>query len=140
MGCKIIGDFGLHRGCRGELVGELCGVDELGIDFGEIHHREIEALNRLLAYQPKTIVPGHGPVLRDHAGIAQTRDYLQWLRDSLQGAARRGLDMNEVLKLVIPARFQQLAVLKTEYERSVSHLYPAYELEALPVVPKSRPQ
>ena len=87
-----------------------------------------------------TLVPGHGPVLRDHAGIAQTRDYLQWLRDSLQGAARRGLDMPEVLQLPVPERFRQLAVLKTEYERSVSHLYPAYELDTLPTVPRSKPK
>ena len=88
----------------------------------------------------RIMVPGHGPVLHDHAGIAQTRDYLQWLRATLQGAARRGLDMPEVLQLEPPERFQSLAVLKDEYERSVSHLYPAYELETLPTVPKSRPQ
>ncbi len=85
------------------------------------------------------LIPGHGGVLRDHAGIAQTRDYLQWLRDSLQGAARRGLDMPEVLQLSLPERFRPLAVLKTEYERSVSHLYPAYELDTLPTVPRSKP-
>lgn len=86
------------------------------------------------------LVPGHGPVLHDHAGIAQTRDYLRWLRDGLQGAARRGLDMPEVLQLPVPERFQQLAVLKTEYERSVTHLYPAYELDTLPTIPRSKPK
>ena len=86
------------------------------------------------------LVPGHGPVLHDHAGIAQTRDYLRWLRDHLQGAARRGLDMAEVLQLPVPERFRQLAVLKTEYERSVTHLYPAYELDTLPTVPRSKPK
>ncbi len=86
------------------------------------------------------LVPGHGPLLRDHAGIAQTRDYLRWLRDSLQGAARRGLDMPEVLQLPVPERFRHLAVLRTEYERSVSHLYPAYELDTLPTIPRSKPK
>ncbi len=101
--------------------------------------RWLKTLDAIDAIDFKIMVPGHGSVLRDHAGIAQTRDYLQWLRDSLQGAARRGLDMPEVLQLTIPERFQRLAVLSTEYERSVSHLYPAYELETLPTVPKSRP-
>ncbi len=87
-----------------------------------------------------TLVPGHGPVLRDHTGVAQTRDYLQWLKASLQGAARDGLDMPEVLQLPVPERFRHLAVLKTEYERSVSHLYPAYELDTLPTVPRSKPK
>lgn len=102
--------------------------------------RWLKTLDAIDALDFKLMVPGHGPVLRDHAGIAQTRDYLQWLRDSLQGAARRGLDMPEVLQLAIPERFQRLAELHTEYERSVSHLYPAYELDTLPTVPKSRPQ
>lgn len=94
-----------------------------------------------LARQPFTaLVPGHGPVTRDQAGIAQTRDYLAWLREQLQGAARRGLDMPEVLQLPVPARFQSLPVLATEYERSVAHLYPAYELDTLPTVPRSKPR
>ncbi len=102
--------------------------------------RWLGALDAIDALDFQVLVPGHGPVLRDHAGIAQTRDYLQWLRDSLQGAARRGLDMPEVLQLPLPERFRQLAVLKTEYERSVTHLYPAYELDTLPIVPRSKPK
>lgn len=91
-----------------------------------------------LARQPfAALVPGHGPVTRDQAGIAQTRDYLTWLREHLQGAARRGLDMPEVLQLPLPERFRSLAVVATEYERSVTHLYPAYELDTLPTVPRS---
>lgn len=80
----------------------------------------------------KVMVPGHGPVLRDHAGVMQTRDYLQWLSGALKDAANRGLDMPEVMRLPIPERFRTLAVLQTEYSRSIAHLYPAYELETLP--------
>lgn len=98
--------------------------------------RWLATLDAIDALDFQVLVPGHGRVLRDHAGIAQTRDYLQWLESSLQGAARRGLDMPEVLQLAIPERFRKLAVLQTEYERSVSHLYPACELETLPTVPK----
>lgn len=95
-------------------------------------------LDALAAGDHTTLVPGHGPVLHDRAGIAQTRDYLAWLRDHLQGAARRGLDMPEVLQLPRPERFRSLAVLDTEYERSVSHLYPALELETLPAAVPTR--
>lgn len=79
-----------------------------------------------------TLVPGHGPVIHDHAGIAQTRDYLRWLASSLREAASRGLDMPEVMRLPLPERFRTLPVVDTEYLRSVSHLYPQIELETLP--------
>lgn len=100
----------------------------------------LATLDAIQGLDVRTLVPGHGPVTDDRLGIEQTRDYLQWLRDSLQGAARRGLDMPEVLKLAIPERFQSLAVLATEYERSVTHLYPAYELNTLPIAPRSEPK
>src|SRR3546814_7248263 len=35
--------FLLDLGHRLDLVREPCGIHELGIDFGEIHHREIKA-------------------------------------------------------------------------------------------------
>ncbi|GAC1624199.1 MAG: quinoprotein relay system zinc metallohydrolase 2 [Nevskia sp.] len=79
-----------------------------------------------------TLVPGHGPVVHDHAGINQTRDWLRWLRGALQDAASRGLDMPEVMRLPLPERFRRLPVAETEYIRSVSHLYPKLELESLP--------
>lgn len=96
------------------------------------------ALDALESRRYTVLVPGHGPLLSDPSGIAQTRDYLRWLREHLQGAARRGLDMPEVLQLPLPARFRSLAVLDTEYERSVSHLYPALELDMLLPAPPTR--
>lgn len=80
----------------------------------------------------KVLVPGHGPVQHDHAGITQTRDYLRWLAGSLRDAANRGLDMPEVMRLPLPERFRNLPVVDTEYARSVTHLYPRVELETLP--------
>lgn len=82
----------------------------------------------------RTLVPGHGPVVHDHTAVAQTRDYLRWLTGTLRDAANRGLDMPEVMSLPLPGRFKDLPVADTEYTRSVSHLYPQLELEALPAV------
>lgn len=79
----------------------------------------------------QTLVPGHGPVVRGPEAIAETRAYLVWLRDSLHAAAANGLDMMEVANQPIPERFRSLAVVQEEHTRSVSHLYPAMELEAL---------
>jgi glyoxylase-like metal-dependent hydrolase (beta-lactamase superfamily II) len=51
--------------------------------------RWIEALNRLLAYDVRTIVPGHGPASTSAvADLKLTRDYLQHLRQTMGEAAR----------------------------------------------------
>ena len=93
----------------------------------------LAALDRLQAIPYKTLVPGHGPPVLGDEAIVQTRDYLGWLRTSLRDAAGRGLDMNEAMRIAQPERFRRLAVLEAEWQRSVSHLYPAIELDALPV-------
>lgn len=93
------------------------------------------ALDRLEAItrQPgfKVLVPGHGQPTRDAAPIRQTRAWLVWLRDSLRQAAEAGLDMNEVLARPLPPEFADLPVAASEYRRSVGHLFPAAEQEAL---------
>jgi glyoxylase-like metal-dependent hydrolase (beta-lactamase superfamily II) len=51
--------------------------------------RWIEALNRLLSYNVRTIVPGHGPASTSAvADLQLTRDYLQHLRLTMGEAAR----------------------------------------------------
>jgi len=94
--------------------------------------RWLAALDAIDQLDITTVVPGHGPVIRGRSGIEQTRVYLQWLSATLHGAADRGLDMVEVMALPIPERFRTLGAVKTEYTRSVVHLYPKFELEALP--------
>lgn len=91
----------------------------------------LTSLERLETFDFKVLVPGHGPVVSDGAAIAVMSDYLRWLSDSLHRAAEQGVTMAEALELPIPARFQGLAVLRPEYRRSVSHLYPALEQAAL---------
>ena len=80
------------------------------------------------------ILPGHGP--RDPGGesLEQTSDYLDWLGGTLEGAVDAGLTMNEAMALPIPERFAGLGVVRTEFERSVVHLYPGLEERLLPVV------
>jgi uncharacterized sulfatase len=96
--------------------------------------RWLGALDEIDRLDFKVLVPGHGPVQRDHAGIAQTRDYLRWLSATLHDAANRGLDMPEVMNLPLPERFKNLPVAGAEYTRSVVHLYPQIELDSLPRV------
>jgi quinoprotein relay system zinc metallohydrolase 1 len=78
----------------------------------------------------KTVVPSHGPVATGdslRADIDGTRRYLTWIDQAFADAARRGLEMNEVLRLPVPAEFKAWAAFETEYTRNVAHLYPRYE-------------
>nr|WP_286206747.1 quinoprotein relay system zinc metallohydrolase 1 [Thauera linaloolentis] len=90
-----------------------------------------QSLDRLERIPFRHLVPGHGAVAADAAPIAQTRDYLRWLGQTLRDGAEQGLDMTEMLALEVPARFEHLAGAATEYRRSVIHLYPAAERAAL---------
>jgi len=76
---------------------------------------------------PRTVVPSHGPVHAGSLGMDQTLDWLQWLDQRLRESAAQGLDLAEVLRLGIPARFAHWAALEAEYARSVIYLYPRYE-------------
>jgi len=73
------------------------------------------------------IFPGHGPQDDKGESLKQTADYLHWLDDNLRNSVEQGLTMNEAMDLPIPSRFNSLSVLRTEYERSVVHLYPQLE-------------
>lgn len=90
------------------------------------------SLDRLAALPHKALVPGHGPIDRDGSAIAQTRDWLGWVEQSLRDAVARGLDMSEAGELPIPPRFAALKAARYELQRSVSHFYPALEAELLP--------
>jgi quinoprotein relay system zinc metallohydrolase 1 len=100
-------------------------------------HARLDAWQRSLdtlaqALPPKAVlVPSHGPVRADTQALVQTRDFLQWLQSHLRAAAARGLDMNELLTLGLPAPFAGWAAADTEYVRNLAHLYPALEREAL---------
>ncbi len=90
---------------------------------------QLEAIAREAGFT--ALVPGHGAIARDAVPIRQTRAWLRWLQAAMRQAAREGLDMNEVLVRPLPAEFAELPVAASEYRRSVGHLFPAAEQEAL---------
>lgn len=90
------------------------------------------SLDRLAALPHKLLVPGHGPLDRDGGAIAQTRDWLGWVEQTLRDAVAHGLDMSEAGELPIPPRFSMLKAARYELQRSVSHFYPALEADLLP--------
>ena len=94
---------------------------------------QLEGLTREAGF--KALLPGHGAPTSDAAPIRLTRAWLTWLSAAMRDAAKAGLDMNDVLARPLPAEFANLPVAASEYRRSVGHLFPAAEQEALGVKP-----
>lgn len=57
----------------------------------------ITACDRMLAFDPKFVVPGHGPVV-DADGIRQVRDYLAWVHDEASQRHARGMSPEEAMR------------------------------------------
>lgn len=93
----------------------------------------LEGLTREAGFT--VLLPGHGAPSADAGPIRQTRAWLTWLSAAMRDAAKAGLDMNEVLARPLPAEFASLPVAASEYRRSVGHLFPAAELQALGAKP-----
>ncbi|WP_160287181.1 quinoprotein relay system zinc metallohydrolase 1 [Pseudomonas knackmussii] len=144
--------LGTHRlrllGLRGHTGADLAILDETtGVLFaGDLvfYQRALTTpnspgldvwladLDTLQALPWKLIVPGHGPVASDAAPFAQMRDYLGWLDTVMREGTRQGADMNDLLRTPIPERFAGISLTRYELIRSISHLYPRYERQALP--------
>lgn len=90
---------------------------------------QLDALTRESGF--KLLLPGHGAPSTDAAPIRQTRAWLTWLSATMRDAAKAGLDMNDTLALPLPPEFAALPVAASEYRRSVGHLFPAAEQDAL---------
>jgi quinoprotein relay system zinc metallohydrolase 1 len=84
------------------------------------------------------VVPSHGPVHAGTAGLAQTRDWLRWITQRMQASAEAGLDLSEVLRTPVPARFAGWAAQPAELQRSLTQWYPQYEQRALAAAPRQR--
>lgn len=93
----------------------------------------IETLDFLRELQFDVLVPGHGTVANGLDSIEQTKGYLQWLQGTFRAAANQGTDMAELLFHDLPQSFKELAVVRSEFQRSVSHLFPKYEAQAVPL-------
>lgn len=94
---------------------------------------QLEVLTREAGF--KVLLPGHGGPTSDAAPIRQTRAWLTWLSAAMRDSAKAGLDMNDVLARPLPPEFAALPVAASEYRRSVGHLFPAAEQEALGAKP-----
>lgn len=89
----------------------------------------IQILAALEARSPRVVMPGHGPVDRTTGSIIETRDYLQWLDGYLSDAAKDATDPALLIASGVPDEWKHLAVIESEFGKSVVHLYPDYEAE-----------
>lgn len=91
-----------------------------------------QSLTALEATNAGAVLPGHGPLDQTGTAIRQTRDYLDWLKDTLTHSAGTGLDMIETMQIPLPDRFAAMGAQPDEFQRSVSHLFAEIELSVLP--------
>lgn len=86
----------------------------------------------------RVLVPAHGPVHEGLRGVAQTRDWLRWLTTHLRESAQRGVDLSELLREPVPARFAAWAAQPAELHRTLAQWYPRFEQAALRASPAPR--
>ena len=91
----------------------------------------IRALDRMLALQPRVVVPGHGPASTDpQADLALTRDYLRYLRDRMGEAARNMEPFDEVYARTDWRRYSGLPLFDAANRMNAYNTYLLMEHEA----------
>ncbi len=84
-------------------------------------------LERLEALPWTRGVPGHGPVLEDRAGFADTRNWIMYLRRRAAGAVLIGESPAEILDPGVPEPFAGLVEAGPTFGRAILQLYRKYE-------------
>lgn len=92
--------------------------------------RWISALDRMLALQPRVLVPGHGPLSRQPTqDLAQTRDYLNHLRTTMGEAARNLEPFDEAYARADWSRFQAWPLFQAVNRMNAYNTYLLMEQE-----------
>lgn len=87
-------------------------------------HGWIAALNRLLETAPAVIVPGHGPLSHDAiADLKLTRDYLQYLRDTMGRAAAAMQPFDEAYDATDWSAFEALPLFRAANRMNAYNTY-----------------
>lgn len=91
----------------------------------------ITALDQLLSFDTRVIVPGHGPVSTDaRRDMQQTRDYLVYLRTAMGRAAEAMEPFEEAYQKTDWSRFQHLPLFKSANRMNAYNTYLQLEHEA----------
>lgn len=93
--------------------------------------RWISTLDRMLDLQPRVLVPGHGPLSVDPAAdLKLTRDYLQYLRQTMGEAARNMEPFDEAYARTDWSRFTALPLFGAANRMNAYNTYLLMEHEA----------
>lgn len=75
------------------------------------------------------VVPTHGPAHEGLEGLAQTRDWIEWVTRHMRDHAEAGRSLNELMSQPAPHRFSGWAAQPAELRRTLAHWYPKYEAQ-----------
>lgn len=93
----------------------------------------IASLNQLMRYQPRWVVPGHGPVSGEPmADMALTRDYLMYLRQSMGAAAKNLEPFDEAYANTDWSRFARLPLFQVANRMNAYNTYLLLEQQGEP--------
>ncbi|MBL8565103.1 MAG: quinoprotein relay system zinc metallohydrolase 1 [Hyphomicrobiaceae bacterium] len=138
LGGHTPSDLALIEETSGILVtGDLTFLDRAPTTPHADLARWRSSLDTLSAIAHARLVPGHGPVEEGARGIAQTRDWLSLVEETIRTAFDRGLSSNEAMAEPLPAWTEKVALARYEFERSVMHFYPKLEAGEWPRVDKA---
>ena len=104
-----------------------------GVPFvGQADSRSwIAALDRLLAFDPAVMPPGHGPASTGpRADLQLTRDYLAYLRATMGEAARNMEPFDEVYRRTDWSRFEHLPLFAAANRMNAYNTYLLTEQQA----------
>lgn len=92
----------------------------------------IKALDRVLAFEPRVVVTGHGPYSTNAvADLALTRDYLVYLRQQMRAAFDEMLDFDAAYERTDWSRFAALPAFDAANRRNAYQTYLNVERDAL---------
>ncbi len=93
----------------------------------------IESLNRLMQFQPKIVVPGHGPVSTDPmADMTMTRDYLIYLRKTMSESAKNLEPFEDAYAKADWSHFEGLPLFKVANRMNAYNTYLLMEQQGDP--------
>ena len=93
----------------------------------------IASLTRLMTYQPKLVIPGHGPASTDPMkDMAMTRDYLAYLRTSMGEAARNLEPFEDAYGKADWSRFEAMPLFRAANRMNAYNTYLLMEQQGGP--------
>jgi glyoxylase-like metal-dependent hydrolase (beta-lactamase superfamily II) len=94
------GDLVVHLPARGIVASGDLVVAPIPFGFNSHPASWVKVLDSLLALKPKTLVPGHGPVMRDLGYVRSVRDWLARIDRETRAAVTRGDSLPAAQKAV----------------------------------------